>query len=98
MLSSSAIIRRAGQPQLIALQKALKEAMVLTGKAREVTVSFHATLCCLVWLVKLSSGAKKIFPSDCRAMIGQIAGDGRTKKPLLKVGNAYHKFRVKRNC
>ncbi|KAE8655965.1 60S ribosomal protein L8 [Hibiscus syriacus] len=31
-------------------------------------------------------------------MIGQVAGGGRTEKPLLKAGNAYHRFRVKRNC
>ncbi|TYJ95747.1 60S ribosomal protein L8-1 [Cucumis melo var. makuwa] len=48
--------------------------------------------------IKLPSGAKKIVPSGCRAMIGQVAGGGRTEKPLLKAGNAYHKFRVKRNC
>lgn len=48
--------------------------------------------------VKLPSGAKKIVPSGCRAMIGQVAGGGRTEKPMLKAGNAYHKFRVKRNC
>jgi len=48
--------------------------------------------------VKLPSGAKKIVPSSCRAMIGQVAGGGRTEKPMLKAGNAYHKYRVKRNC
>nr|CAD1839353.1 unnamed protein product [Ananas comosus var. bracteatus] len=48
--------------------------------------------------IKLPSGAKKIVSSGCRAMIGQVAGGGRTEKPLLKAGNAYHKFRVKRNC
>ncbi|KAK4792558.1 hypothetical protein SAY86_022993 [Trapa natans] len=48
--------------------------------------------------IKLPSGSKKIVPSGCRAMIGQVAGGGRTEKPLLKAGNAYHKFRVKRNC
>ncbi|CAL9124510.1 unnamed protein product, partial [Musa textilis] len=48
--------------------------------------------------IKLPSGAKKIVPSNCRAMIGQVAGGGRTEKPMLKAGNAYHKFRVKRNC
>nr|CAB3503925.1 unnamed protein product [Digitaria exilis] len=31
-------------------------------------------------------------------MIGQVAGGGRTEKPMLKAGNAYHKYRVKRNC
>ncbi|KAK4754077.1 hypothetical protein SAY87_002181 [Trapa incisa] len=49
-------------------------------------------------IIKLPSGSKKIVPSGCRAMIGQVAGGGRTEKPLLKAGNAYHKFRVKRNC
>ncbi|CAL9069718.1 unnamed protein product [Musa banksii] len=57
---------------------------------------------CWCWIfgcrIKLPSGAKKIVPSNCRAMIGQVAGGGRTEKPLLKAGNAYHKFRVKRNC
>jgi large subunit ribosomal protein L8e len=48
--------------------------------------------------VKLPSGSKKIVPSSCRAMIGQVAGGGRTEKPMLKAGNAYHKYRVKRNC
>ena len=48
--------------------------------------------------VKLPSGAKKLLQSNCRAMVGQVAGGGRTEKPLLKAGNAYHKFRVKRNC
>ncbi|KAJ7981644.1 60S ribosomal protein L8 [Quillaja saponaria] len=48
--------------------------------------------------VKLPSAVKKIVPSGCCAMIGQVAGGGRTEKPLLKAGNAYHKFRVKRNC
>ncbi|XXG40134.1 hypothetical protein AAC387_Pa01g0923 [Persea americana] len=49
-------------------------------------------------MIKLPSGAKKIVPSGCRAMIGQVAGGGRTEKPMLKAGNAYHKYRVKRNC
>ncbi|XP_039045806.1 60S ribosomal protein L8-3-like [Hibiscus syriacus] len=48
--------------------------------------------------IKLPSGAKKIVPSGCRSMIGQVAGGGRTEKPLLKAGNAFHKYRVKRNC
>ncbi len=36
-------------------------------------------------------------PSTCRAMVGQVAGGGRTEKPMLKAGNAYHKYKVKRN-
>ncbi|KAH0856974.1 hypothetical protein HID58_085235 [Brassica napus] len=50
-----------------------------------------------VEIIKLPSGSKKIVPSGCRAMIGQVAGGGRTEKPMLKAGNAYHKYRAKRN-
>ncbi|CAA2961996.1 60S ribosomal L8 [Olea europaea subsp. europaea] len=59
--------------------------------------SLNLQLCHNQLWIKLPSGAKKIVPSGCRAMIGQVAGGGRTEKPLLKAGNAYHKFRVKRN-
>ena len=38
-----------------------------------------------------------MIPSTCRAMIGQVAGGGRTEKPMLKAGNAYHKYKAKRN-
>ncbi|KAF9611445.1 hypothetical protein IFM89_032415 [Coptis chinensis] len=31
-------------------------------------------------------------------MIGQVAGGGRTEKPMLMAGNTYHKYRVKRSC
>jgi len=48
--------------------------------------------------LKLPSGAKKIVPSACRGMVGQVAGGGRTEKPMLKAGVAYHKYKVKRNC
>ena len=30
--------------------------------------------------------------------VGIVAGGGRLDKPLLKAGNAYHKYKVKRNC
>lgn len=33
-----------------------------------------------------------------RAVVGVVAGGGRIDKPLLKAGNAYHKYKVKRNC
>uniref|UniRef100_A0A1I8FKC6 Large ribosomal subunit protein uL2 n=1 Tax=Macrostomum lignano TaxID=282301 RepID=A0A1I8FKC6_9PLAT len=48
--------------------------------------------------MKLPSGAKKIVPSACRAMIGIVAGGGRIDKPIMKAGRAYWKFKVKRNC
>jgi hypothetical protein len=47
--------------------------------------------------VKLPSGARKVIPSTCRGMVGQVAGGGRTEKPLLTAGKAYHKYKAKRN-
>jgi large subunit ribosomal protein L8e len=47
--------------------------------------------------IKLPSGAKKVLKSECRAVVGIIAGGGRVDKPLLKAGRAYHKYKVKRN-
>jgi len=48
--------------------------------------------------VRMPSGSKKLLNSKCRAMVGIVAGGGRTDKPLLKAGRAFHKYRVKRNC
>jgi len=31
-------------------------------------------------------------------MVGMVAGGGRTEKPMLKAGRAYHKYRAKRNA
>jgi len=47
--------------------------------------------------VRLPSGAKKTLSLKCRAMVGLVAGGGRTDKPLLKAGAAFHKYRAKRN-
>ena len=47
--------------------------------------------------IKLPSGTKKVIPSNARAMVGLIAGGGRTEKPMLKAGRAYHKAHAKRN-
>lgn len=47
--------------------------------------------------VRLPSGSKKTLSNKCRAMIGLIAGGGRTDKPMLKAGRSFHKYRVKRN-
>lgn len=47
--------------------------------------------------IRLPSGSKKTLSSKCRAMIGLVAGGGRTDKPILKAGRAFHKYRVKRN-
>lgn len=47
--------------------------------------------------IRLPSGGKKTLSNKCRAMIGLVAGGGRTDKPMLKAGRAHHKYRVKRN-
>ncbi len=47
--------------------------------------------------VRLPSGSKKTLSNACRAMIGLISGGGRTDKPILKAGRAFHKYRAKRN-
>jgi large subunit ribosomal protein L2 len=45
--------------------------------------------------VQLPSGKIIEVPNNARATIGVIAGGGRTEKPLLKAGSAYHKWKVK---
>ncbi len=47
--------------------------------------------------VRLPSGSKLTVSSDCRAMVGLVAGGGRTDKPILKAGRAFHKYKAKRN-
>ena len=46
--------------------------------------------------IKLPSGARKTVSNECRAMVGIIAGGGRIDKPLLKAGNSYHKYKVRK--
>ena len=48
--------------------------------------------------IRLPSGSKKTVSGDCRAMVGLVAGGGRIDKPLLKAGNAYWKYKAKRNA
>ncbi|CBZ52320.1 hypothetical protein NCLIV_021080 [Neospora caninum Liverpool] len=48
--------------------------------------------------IRLPSGARKTVSGYSRAMVGIVAGGGRIDKPMLKAGNAYHKYKVKRNC
>ena len=48
-------------------------------------------------VMRLHAAARQVIPSTCRAMVGQVAGGGRTEKPMLKAGNAYHKYKAKRN-
>eukprot|EP00754_Rhynchopus_humris_P020650 Rhum_TRINITY_DN14708_c0_g1::Rhum_TRINITY_DN14708_c0_g1_i1::g.111438::m.111438/K02938/RP-L8e, RPL8; large subunit ribosomal protein L8e len=48
--------------------------------------------------VKLPSGEKKSISWNCRAMVGIIAGGGRTEKPLLKAGAAHFAAKAKRKC
>lgn len=45
--------------------------------------------------VKLPSGAKKTLQNSCRAMIGIVAGGGRTEKPILRAASAYYHHKAK---
>ncbi|MDP7976024.1 MAG: 50S ribosomal protein L2 [Thermoprotei archaeon] len=38
----------------------------------------------------LPSKKVKVLPSECRAMVGVVAGGGRAMAPMLKAGVAYH--------
>merc|ERR1719156_107641 len=48
--------------------------------------------------LRLPSGTRRTVPASCRAIVGIAAGGGRMDKPILKAGNNFHKYRVKRNC
>lgn len=47
-------------------------------------------------IIKLPSGLRKMIPGSCRAMVGIIAGGGRTDKPILKAGRAFWKTKIRR--
>jgi large subunit ribosomal protein L8e len=46
--------------------------------------------------VRLPSGCRRTIPGMCRAMVGIVAGGGRTDKPICKAGSKYHKYKAKR--
>ncbi len=46
-------------------------------------------------LVQMPSGQMKWFNPKCRAMIGVVAGGGRTDKPFVKAGKKYYKMKGK---
>lgn len=46
-------------------------------------------------IIQLPSGKTTMVHNDSRATIGIPAGGGRIEKPLLKAGNAYHKWKKK---
>merc|ERR1712060_280921 len=48
---------------------------------------------------KASDRGRLARASGCNCMVvGIAAGGGRMDKPVLKAGNNFHKYRVKRNC
>ncbi len=46
-------------------------------------------------IVKLPSGKRVVLNDACRAMVGMVAGGGRTEMPFLKAGKKYHWMRAK---
>lgn len=47
--------------------------------------------------IRLPSGDRKTVSSDCRAMVGIVAGGGRIDKPIMKAGVQWHRFKAKRH-
>ena len=46
-------------------------------------------------VVELPSSKRKTFLPECRAVIGIVAGAGRTEKPFLKAGTKFYKMKAK---
>ena len=46
-------------------------------------------------VVELPSSKRRTFLPNCKAVIGVIAGSGRTDKPFLKAGNKFYAMRAK---
>jgi len=46
-------------------------------------------------IVELPSSKRREFLPECKAMIGIVAGSGRTEKPFLKAGNKFYAMTAK---
>ena len=46
-------------------------------------------------VIQLPSGEMKWLNPKCRAIIGVVAGGGRTEKPFVKAGKKYHRMKVR---
>jgi len=46
-------------------------------------------------VVELPSSKRKTFTPECRAMVGIVAGAGRTEKPFLKAGTRFYAMKSK---
>jgi large subunit ribosomal protein L2 len=46
-------------------------------------------------VVQLPSGEMKWLNPKCRAIIGVVAGGGRTEKPFVKAGKKFHRMKVR---
>jgi len=46
-------------------------------------------------VIQLPSGEMKRLNPKCRAIIGVVAGGGRTEKPFVKAGKKYHRMKVR---
>jgi len=46
-------------------------------------------------IVQLPSGKMKKLNPKCRAVIGIVAGGGRTEKPFCKAGKKFHRMKVR---
>ena len=46
-------------------------------------------------VVELPSSKRRTFLPECKAVVGVVAGSGRTEKPFLKAGNKFYKMKAK---
>ena len=46
-------------------------------------------------VVELPSSKRRTFLPECKAVVGVVAGSGRTEKPFLKAGNKFFKMKAK---
>ena len=46
-------------------------------------------------IVELPSSKRRTFLPECKAVIGMVAGSGRTEKPFLKAGNKFYAMTAK---
>ena len=46
-------------------------------------------------VIQLPSSKRRTFLPDCKAVVGIVAGSGRTEKPFLKAGNKFYAMKAK---
>merc|ERR1712070_1133775 len=75
-----------------------KKATLTIGNVKNVGSMPEGTVICNIERYAGDRSAIARSSGTYGIIVAQVAGGGRTEKPLLKAGSAYHKYKVKRNC